>query len=247
MSVNVDKFKRLKGKRKEIGIAAATSALWIGIIGAVFYINGPTLPSGGKYVYSVKAAKNIIAGNIIKLSDLKLTKEPVYNKISTSYNKEEPVVGKMAERNIYKNEDIKKDDIFEYTNNLRPCTLAVSLDTLSDNSITDGDYVDIIVNYKEKGKKPDIIVSKALVSKVVDSTGEPMSSEKASDQKQIPAHLTVLVNSDSILFVEDAKKTASFDFYKYPYRNTEASKVTYIPSWDRQVPDTKTISNAVKK
>lgn len=247
MSVNVDKFKRLKSKRKEIGIAAATSALWIGIIGAAFYINGAALPSGGKYVYSVKAAKNIVAGNIIKLSDLKLIKEPAYNKISTSYNKEEPVVGKMTERNIYKNEDIKKDDISEYTNNLRPCTLPVSLDTLSDNSITAGDYVDIIVNYKEKGKKPDIIVSKALVSKVVDSTGEPMLSEKASDQKQIPAHLTVLVSSDSILLVEDAKKTASFDFYKYPSRNTEASKVTYIPSWDRQAPDTKTISNTVKK
>jgi Flp pilus assembly protein CpaB len=228
----------LKSRKKEIGIVLATSAVWIGIIGATFYITGSVPSLKGKYVYSVKAAKNITAGSIVKQSDLKIVKDSIYNKVPTSYgyNETKSIVGKIADRNIYKNENIKKDDISESTNNLRPCTLPVSLDTLSDNSIASGDYVDVIVNYKEKGRKPDIIVAKALVSKVVDSTGEPMSAQKTSDQKQIPAHLTVLVNNSDILSIEDAKKIASFSFYKYLSQSTAASKVTYIPSWDKPVP-----------
>lgn len=229
------KFKDLKNKKKEIGIVFGTSAVWIGLIGTALYMTGSVPSLGSKYVYTVKAAKNLTAGNTIKMSDLKLVKNSIYNQVPTSYTKTGPVVGKIAERNIYKNEDIKKDDISTSTNNLRPCTLPVSLDTLSDNSITTGDYVDIIVNYKEKGKKPDVIVSKALVSKVVDSTGELMSDQKTSDQKQVPAFLTTLVSSNSIMYVEDAKKIASFDFYRYPSASVAASKVTYIPSWDKPV------------
>lgn len=228
-------LKSLKDRKKELGIILGTSAVWLGLAGAVFYMSGSVPSIGSKYIYTVKAARPVSAGNIIKKTDLKIVKDSVYDYIQTSYSSIAPVVGKIATRNIYKNENIKKDDISSNSSNLRPCTLPVSLSSLSDSSISPGDYVDVIVNYKDKGEKPNVIISKALVTKVIDSTGKEVSEQQSpSDQNQIPAFLTVMVNSSSIMYVEDAKKTASFDFYKYTSSTTAQSKVTYVPSWDKQ-------------
>lgn len=227
-------LKKLKNSKKELGIILGTSAIWIGLVGVVFYMSGSVPSIGSKYIYTVKATRPVSAGNVIKETDLKLVKDSVYNYVQTSYSSVSPIVGKIATRNIYKNENIKQDDISPNSSSLRPCTLPVSLSNLSDSSISPGDYVDVIANYKDKGRKPDIIVSKALVKKVVDSTGKEISEQQSSDQNQLPAFLTIMVSSNSIMYVEDAKKTVSFDFYKYPSSATAQSKVTYTPSWDNQ-------------
>jgi Flp pilus assembly protein CpaB len=241
------KIKEFADKNKKtMGIVLATSAVWLGIIGSAVYLTGFVPSIGNKYIYTVKAAKNISAGKPISITDLKLVKDFNYNYVPTSYNNKQAIAGKTAQRNIYTNENIKQDDISSSNVKLWPCTLQVSLDNLSDPSINTGDYVDIILNYKEESKKPDIVVAKALVENVIDSSGETISKQKTSDQKQIPAHLTALVKNTDILYLNDAKKLGTFQFYKYPAQNLDASKATYKPSWTIPISDN-TIDTKTKK
>ncbi|NMA58635.1 SAF domain-containing protein [Clostridium cochlearium] len=230
-------------KKKTIKIVATTSAFWLCLsIGGLYlrendYISIPGVKAASQKVNILKVSRNITVGEKIRETDLKLVKETVNNVVSNCYTNEKLVVGKIAQRNLYKNEQIKKEDVLEKDlkdNKLRPCTMAVKLSNLNDITIKKGDFIDVVLNYKKNGIKPDIVVPKAIVKSVLDAKGEPITYEKSTENKQIPAYITFMCSLQDSLLVEDAKKQGTLGYYVYIDNTDETSKRTYIPSWEKQ-------------
>lgn len=228
-----------------ISLILATSAVWVGLIAGGIYVKeytGISIPSlniNNQKVQVLKISKDVKNGSIIKSSDLKIVKESATDIVANASNNPKEVIGKTALKNFYPNEQILLSDItVKNSEELKPCSIPVTLGNLSDNTINSGDYVDVVLNYKSQvqkaDKKPDIVSSKMLVKSVTDSKGLSIQNynSKASTDVQIPAYITVMGTEKDILFIEDAKKKGSLDFYLYPNKNSKASTRTYIPSWE---------------
>lgn len=231
-------------KKKLLSAVLATSAIWIGLIACGLYVEEnsnisiPSLNINTQKVEVLKVARNIKVGDEIKSTDLKISKESVDKVVSVACNNPSQIIGKVADRNLYQNQQILADDVISKSlveNKLRLCTVPITLSNLNDNTISAGDYIDLLAVYKKENKKPEVVSSKVLVKSVVDSKGQPIrdSQDKTSTDTQIPAYITVLAPSEDISNIEDAKKTRTIDCFVYSDKNAQASEKTYVPSWNQ--------------
>ncbi|HBF77794.1 SAF domain-containing protein [Clostridium tyrobutyricum] len=246
-------------KNKKISIILLTSAIWALSIAILGFLNEYTnlhtisFDFAKQKVSAYAANRTIDNGEILKQSDICIKEVDSNLAVNGGINSINQLVGKKATHKIYKNETFTSSDIIKpqiVSDNLVECTIPVNLSVLHDNKIKANDYVDIIIDYKEKvnktrtntenkvekytvNKPSEVVAGKVLVTQIIDNKGNLIVAPELQDpeSRQQPAYVSVLVKKDLINNIMDAKKRGSLNLIKYLDPSKEKAIENYKPSW----------------
>lgn len=256
---NKKTIKKKKISNSTVSTVLLTSAAWALGVAGLGYVNQYTNIKTISFEFAKKNAvvyvanKDMDRGVIIKDSDIEQKQMDVNYITKGSIKNPKQLIGKQVTNKLYKNEQITPADIIEpkiVKDNLITYSIPINLSLLHDNNIKINDYVDVVIDYKEKltkerpgkngktekyavNKPSEIVAGKVVVTQIIDAKGNKITKPElqTAEEKQQPAFVSVLVKKDLLNNLNDAKKRGKLTLVKYLDASKEKEKENYKPSW----------------
>ncbi|APQ78765.1 MULTISPECIES: hypothetical protein [Clostridium] len=231
-------------RNKIISTILVTSSVWLMAIAGAYYvseyanINLPTLNKNSKA--PVIIAKRVInEGELINEGDIEEKIIPINNIAKNTINVKKDLIGKITVNKLEPNEQIKKYDVTlkeNQNNTLRPYSIPIKLENLSDLSINSNDFIDVMVVYPKNNnaktkqvKSSDVVAAKLKVEYMADTSGNIVKhiGNGESEGQKTPSLLVVKASLEEIQSIEQARREGNLLFLKYSDKNARKTNVTY--------------------
>ena len=259
--MNLIKKKKTKKKisNSTLSTVLLTSAVWALAISGLGYINQYSNIKTISFDFAKKNAiiyianKNIDRGVVIRESDIEAKQMELEYVSKGSIKDPRLLIGKQATNKLYENEQITVTDIIEpkiIKDDLITYSVPINLSVLHDNNLKVNDYVDVIIDYKEKltkekpgkndktekytvNKPSETVAGKVLITQIIDTKGNKITKPElqTSEEKQQPAFVSILVKKELLNNLNDARKRGQLTLLRYLDVSKEKPIENYKPSW----------------